>query len=497
MKEFYKFLLFSFIILQFLIKNDVNGFDDNLITVTKNDIVHYFVSHDPQTDYFVRYIFQNWENETFDVFEQVKDNKSIAIDIGAWIGTTSIWLSKNFQHVIAVEADNESLNCLTKNLNASKCDNVSIVAQPVLDISKNIYFGPRGCRLNESISYIKDHSDSIHDYTVRSITFKQLIHDYVYENEALKDSKISFIKCDIEGGEENILEDVLYFAYNNNCKVYMSFHLSWWKEKNIDDFAYLFKHFKTNCPQDDVLDYLKRNPFGSLLFEPVENDIIIKKNISVVVIGYNQYTFIKNMVEQLEKFTSDIIVVDNNSNYQPLLDYYRDDFKYTLLKKNFNYGYTVYRQKFVQDLVGDFYILTDPDLKFNPQLPSTLVNDFIEISNYFEVNRVGFALLIKADDLRKDAIFKNQTIEQWEGPYWVNQMHYPKNSNFELYNAPLDTTFCLINRKFKDGSIRVAGDYTCVHIPWHINFQKQLLEDEYESYMINNNSSNWYIKKDI
>lgn len=489
MKQLYRFLFFVNIILQFFCENQLSAND--IIKVNKGNVIHCFVSSDPQTDYFIKNIFENWEPETFNLFEQVRDKNSVAINIGAWVGTNAIWLSKNFKHVITVEPDIESFKCLKNNLNSSDCSNITLVTQPVMDITKKVIFGPQGNKLNESTSCVKKKSDNFQDYTVKSITFKQLIHDYVYDNETLKNSKISFITCDIEGGEEHILEDVLHFAYNNDCKVFMSFHVDKWKDKNIDEFAYLFKYFRSNCPEENVVEFIKKNPLASLLFEPMENGVLFKKNISIVIIGYNQYTYIKNMVEQVEKFTNDIIIVDNQSSYQPLLDYYKNDFKYTVLKKNYNYGYIVYHQKFVQDLVGDIYIITDPDLKFNPKLPSNFLNDFIEISNHFEANRVGFALLIDTDDIREDTTCYGQSIQIWEKRFWLNKVIYPKNPNLELYHASLDTTFCLVNRRFKNEHIRVAGDYTCIHIPWHKNFKQQLQEGEYEYYVRGNNSSNW------
>jgi FkbM family methyltransferase len=494
MKQFYRLLFFTSTVLFQLSNSCVHATESEIFTVNKKNVVHKFVSSDPKTDYFVKNIFENWECETFDVFDQVKDKDSIAIDIGAWIGTTSIWLSKNFQHVVAVEADYESIKCLQNNLNQSECSNITIAPKPVMDVTKKVVFGPRGNTLNESISYIKEKSDNPLDYCTYSITFKQLIHDYVYENEALKNTKISFIKCDIEGGEENILEDVLHFAYNNNCKVYMSFHVNWWQDKKIEEFAYLFKYFKTGCLGEDVLEYVKNNPFGSLLFEPIDAGVLIKKNIPVVIIGYNQYTFIKNMVEQLEKYTKDIIIVDNKSDFQPLLDYYKNDFKYTVLRKNTNFGSNVYTQKSVQDLVGNLYVITDPDLKFNSKLPDNFLQDFIEVSNHFEAERVGFALSIEAEDLRTDAFIYGQSIKEWESRFWKTKLPYLKNQLMTLYDAPIDTTFCLINRKFNTGNIRVAGDYTCIHIPWHLDFQKQLVLGEYESYLKSNISTNWYFK---
>jgi FkbM family methyltransferase len=478
MKQFYRFLFFASTLIFHLNNGFASPAEVEVFTVNKKNV------------------FENWESETFDVFDKVKDKDTIAIDIGAWIGTTSIWLSKNFHHVVAVEADYESIKCLSNNLRASDCKNTTIAPKPVMDVTKKVVFGPRGDILNESISYMKEKSDNALDYSTYSITFKQLIHDYVYENQDLNNKKISFIKCDIEGGEENILEDVLHFAYTNKCKVYMSFYVSLWQEKKLEEFAYLFKYFKTSCLDENVLEYIKNNPFGSLLFEPIDAGIMIKKNIPVVIIGYNQYTFIKNMVEQLEKYTKDIIIVDNKSDFQPLLDYYKSDFKYTLLKKDVNFGSNVYTQDFVQNLVGDLYVITDPDLKFNTKLPKNFLQDFIDISEHFKAERVGFALLVDADDIRTDVFFAGETIKEWESRFWKTTLSYPKNKEMTLYDAPIDTTFCVINKKYKTGNIRVAGEYTCVHIPWHKDFHKQLMRGEYESYGKSNISTNWYFKQE-
>jgi hypothetical protein len=301
------------------------------------------------------------------------------------------------------------------------------------------------------------------------------------------------IKCDIDGDEEEILEDILHFAYYNDCPAYISFHLDSWNDKKITRFDKLFKFFTTNCSEENVSEHIGKNPFTSILFLPKENfGILVKENLPSVIIGYNQVTYIRNMVKQLEKYTSDIIVIDNNSNYQPLINYYENEFKYTLLKMEKNYGHLVYHRDQVQKMVGDLYVLTDPDLQFNPKLPEQFIHNLISISNYYQASRVGFALLIDADDIRTDVRLGNYSIQSWEHQFWKNRIIYYPNLTMELYSAPIDTTFCLINRRGRpDLSIRVAGDYTCKHLPWHVNFQSQFEPGEYESYLRNNTSTNW------
>ena len=462
-QRFYKFAFYLTLLTTFSLFAENS---DPHITVVKKGVMHHF-ARDGMTDHFTQDVFQNWELDTFEIFDQVKDPEGIAIDLGAWIGTTAIWLSNNFSHVVAVEADRVSARSLLRNLAASNCQNVSLCLQPISNRTKKVIFGPRGSALNQSISYIKEESDSAADYAVQSITPKQLLFDFIYTKKELAPHKISFIKCDIEGGEEDILEDVLYFAYHNHVKVYLSFHLDWWKSKNISEFAYLFKYFNTRTDRDSITDplaYLSQNPFGSLLFEPIENGVLAKKNMPVFIHSYNQYPLIKEMVEQLEKYTTDIVIVDNNSSSKPLLDYYKNDFKYTLLKQNTNQGHKACLLPAIQKLTGDLYITTNPDLKFNPHLPPSFLQDLLQVSNDFKAFKVGLAL---RDDLTLD---QSASID-WESHFWTKPLPYPQNNQCVLYEAPADITFCLVNRAFDHPLlpfggryVRIAGDYTCTLI---------------------------------
>ena len=198
------------------------------------------------------------------------------------------------------------------------------------------------------------------------------------------------------------------------------------------------------------------------------------------------------MVAQLEKYTSDIIVIDNQSTYPPLLEWYEKEFKFTLLKQNKNFGHLVYKHGPIQNLVGDLYILTDPDLLFNPSLPDNFIEELINISNYFQSNKVGFALFIDSDEIRDDVFYHGLTIKSWESQFWVNKLSYSIKPELELFHADIDTTFCLINRRLRNYPVRVAGQYTCIHIPWLKGFQNSLIEGEYESYLQNNISTSWF-----
>lgn len=461
-----------------------------MIRVIKKGVEYSFV---PKTrnENFYRKTFANWENETFHVFDLVKNPNGVALDIGGWVGTTSIWLSKHFQKVITVEADVDSVNEMQQNLNASGCDNVEICDKAIYkeDDEKVVFGGRRGI-LNTSVSMIKAASSAASDYSVATVKLSTLVGDH----------NIQFIKCDIEGGEEHIMEDLFEYAFTKNINLYMSFHYSWFANKNLDRFREWFDRFKFrtfecvgNAIQyvPDIVKFLQTKPFGSILFAP--NHL----NMTVVVPAFNNYTFVKNTVKQLEKFTKNIVVVDNASTYQPLLDYYSTEYPYRLVKcaQNFKHHVAFRRDLLGITLIDNKYLLTDPDLQFNPNLPDNFIEELFKISKRYQASKVGFALDISTD-INPDLLFLDthtgvkHTVVNWESRFWKN-----KKAN-DIYVAAIDTIFCMFDVASKGQHLRVAGNFTAQHIPWILNFDQKwsFLPDELEYYRQTAKCSNW-IKK--
>lgn len=222
-----------------------------------------------------------------------------------------------------------------------------------------------------------------------------------------------------------------------------------------------------------------------------------KSPIPAVIVGYNQLSYIKRMVAQLEKYVEHIIIVDNNSTYQPLLEYYEHDYKHTLLRQKINPGSSALQtSKQVQELTGDIYLITDPDILLNPNLPDNFIEILLEISEHFQAYSVGFALDIWRDDIRQDhqitVYGKNYTIVEWEQQFWKARIPYKA---YELYAAQIDTTFSIKNRKYfrkRGGCIRIAGNFTATHMPWLTNYKQTIDKDELEYYMTLSSRTNWF-----
>ena len=83
--------------------------------------------------------------------------------------------------------------------------------------------------------------------------------------------EIGFIKVDIEGGEEAIFEQLFIFARTFKIPLFVSFHMPWWKNKDVSRFNSLFatsKIFQDSLiPEPNPVDFLAKNVWGSLLFE--------------------------------------------------------------------------------------------------------------------------------------------------------------------------------------------------------------------------------------
>jgi hypothetical protein len=229
--------------------------------------------------------------------------------------------------------------------------------------------------------------------------------------------------------------------------------------------------------------------------EYFESDITTLLNpydIPVVVICWNNLTFIKNFVNQLKKYKNPIILLDNNSTYEPLLNYYNEikqelKDKITINLLDENYGHTVYLK--LKHILPKIFILSDPDLELNINMPENFAEIFLNISNKYKSYKVGSALSIEDhnDFIDCPNYTNNQSIYDWESQFWTKAIQC---DNHELYEANIDTTFCLVNNNYYRNNIRIAGNFTAKHLPWYKDYIKNNFEtSEIEHWKKNNKSS--------
>ena len=228
------------------------------------------------------------------------------------------------------------------------------------------------------------------------------------------------------------------------------------------------------------------------LYKMKEN---FESDIPIVVICFNNYYFIKNFVNQIKKYKNPIILLDNNSKYEDLLNYYKkiknelgDKITIRLLEEN--YGHTVYLK--LKHELPNIYILSDPDLELNENMPENFAEIFLTLSKQYKKYKIGSALNIKdnAQFVECNNYSNQQNIYDWEKKFWFEKIN---NNEYELYNANIDTTFCLVNNNyFNDDeydAIRVAGNFTVKHLPWYDNYIKNNISEKEIKFWKNNNIS--------
>ena len=187
-------------------------------------------------------VLQTWEPATFDIFNKVKDENKVAIDIGGWIGVTTIYLSKIFKNVITIEADTVAYDALSENIKDNFCDNVTLINKAFYNSKHDrITFGTNSygfdANFGSSTSQTKLQSDNDSDYSIETISIIDIIKD-------INPTNIGLIKVDIEGGDEDVFEELITIGSKYGWKIWIAFHYGWWKDTDITRFEKLIPLIK-------------------------------------------------------------------------------------------------------------------------------------------------------------------------------------------------------------------------------------------------------------
>jgi hypothetical protein len=172
------------------------------------------------------------------------------------------------------------------------------------------------------------------------------------------------------------------------------------------------------------------------------------------------------LVNFLEKHGySNIIILDNDSTYPPLLEWYsRTTHRIVYLRRNAGH-LALCECPLWNEIKTDYFVYTDPDVVPIAECPENFMEYFLSIlKKNRRILKVGFSL--KIDDL-PDYYRKKNDVVAWESQFWQNKM---KNGNFL---APIDTTFALHRPFWMVGYVhhirdcRTAYPYTARHMPWY------------------------------
>lgn len=236
-----------------------------------------------------------------------------------------------------------------------------------------------------------------------------------------------------------------------------------------------------------------------LYFNPiVRTQLKDSKEVPIIIINFNQLFYLKQLVDFLiHRGFKNIVIVDNNSSYPPLLEYYKEIESIVKIESmDHNYGHMVFfeNKELLNKYAKGFYVVTDADIVPNQNLPDNFLKKLIShlIKNWNIITKVGFALSI--DDI-PDVNTQKEKILKWEKEFWR------KKIDENIYDAFIDTTFALYKPgypvRYDDNMFykahRLAGDYTAKHGGWYINQNE--LNKEQEFYINSASKSSSWLNK--
>lgn len=171
-----------------------------------------------------------------------------------------------------------------------------------------------------------------------------------------------------------------------------------------------------------------------------------------------------------------LIILDNNSTYTGLLDYYSElekDSRIKIIRLGKNLGFkALWKSGVLEDLkISTPYAYTDPDVIPIKKCPKDFVKQLLKILNeHREFRKVGLALVYE------DITFYDKEKCQERESTLCNHSQINKY----LAYSNVDTTFALYSNTRNYSlrlSLRTLGDMRLKHLPWYFDYDN-LPEDE-------------------
>lgn len=210
-----------------------------------------------------------------------------------------------------------------------------------------------------------------------------------------------------------------------------------------------------------------------------DNSMPSASGTPLIIPCFNNPSFCRSILEQsLAVGFEDITFVDNASEMSGMLHFLEEaessGAKVERLEQNLGPHKSIFTTERLTNLPR-YFCVTDPDLSFNPALPSDFIEIMAETLAETQFSKVGFALDISNRSEMKTEKFeieknRHDHIWEWEEQFWAKRINFTSGGD-AVYQAAVDTTFALYDKnrfvveQFFD-SLRMGGRFTATHLPW-------------------------------
>jgi len=207
--------------------------------------------------------------------------------------------------------------------------------------------------------------------------------------------------------------------------------------------------------------------------------------IPVIINNRNLFTWVVEMVNKIKTYegVGEIIIIDNGSDYPPLLEWY--DTNPCTIHRAENIGHTAPWQILGDVITNNDYVITDADMGLL-DTPSDTLLYLKDNLDSLGLDKIGLGL--NWGIVKEDSLYYNH-IQSYEKNRW-NSAH----TNNIYTDIAIDTTFALYKKgtPYFVGGASTTYPYVARHYPWEFNQETYENNEEFKYYIKNANTSSSY-----
>jgi len=198
------------------------------------------------------------------ILDKFANNDTIFIDFGFGTGISSLYGSKYFNHVYAIDENNKNIFGLVSNMNQNKINNISVFNY---QICHSEYF------CDKIIDKVTNRYDNKNVVIENNMVINKTVMEFMTENHLFRHN-IGLIHIDVGGIEELMLINMSdYYRLFKNVPLWISFYGNHFKNNNslitiskllCQNYKYIYTHNGLNI-RENLVEYIKCNPLVELL----------------------------------------------------------------------------------------------------------------------------------------------------------------------------------------------------------------------------------------
>ena len=208
-------------------------------------------------------------------------------------------------------------------------------------------------------------------------------------------------------------------------------------------------------------------------------------NIPVIINNRNLFTWVVEMVNKIKTYegVGEIIIIDNGSDYPPLLEWY--DTNPCTIHRAENIGHAAPWQVLGDVITNNDYVITDADMGLL-DTPSDTLLYLKDNMDSLGLDKIGLGL--NWGIVKEDSLYYNH-LQSYEKNRW-NSTH----TNNIYTDIAIDTTFALYKKgtPYFIGGASTTYPYVARHYPWEFNQDTYEKNEEFKYYIKNANNSSSY-----